>query len=111
MKCTAPTTDQCTDHCSLTTALFTAKIADPCSSLYRSPTTALFIAELSTKFCDNGFCVDLGYFGATQNLSGEDRFLLELEDWITAGQVSAGAGVEARGDWFGGKWKEVLVLV
>ena len=37
-----------------------------------------------------------------------DRLLLELEDWITAGQVSAGAGTEARGDWIRGKWKEVV---
>ena len=37
-----------------------------------------------------------------------DRLLLELEDWITGGQVSAGAGAEARGDWIRGKWKEVV---
>ena len=37
-----------------------------------------------------------------------DRLLLELEDWITGGQVSAGAGTEARGDWIRGKCKEVV---
>ena len=37
-----------------------------------------------------------------------DRLLLELDDWITGGQVSAGAGTEARGDWIRGKWKEVV---
>ena len=37
-----------------------------------------------------------------------DRLLLELDDWITAGQVSVGAGTEARGDWIRGKWKEVV---
>ena len=35
-----------------------------------------------------------------------DRLILELEDWITAGQVSAGAGAEARGDLISRKWKE-----
>ena len=39
-----------------------------------------------------------------------DRLLLELEDWITVGQVSAGAGAEARGDWIREKWKEVVEL-
>ena len=57
------------------------------------------------KYCDNGFRIDLGYFGhfrGTKFVGGGsqlDRLLLELEDWITAGQVSAGAGTEARGDW------------
>ena len=37
-----------------------------------------------------------------------DRLLLELDNWITAGLVSAGAGTEARGDWIRGKSKEVV---
>ena len=36
------------------------------------------------------------------------RFLLELEDWIPAGEVSAGARAEAGGDWIRGIWKEVV---
>ena len=69
--------------------------------------------DICTKYRDNGFCVDLGYFGHFRDRkivggrSQVDRLLLELEDWITAGQVSAGAGLEARGDWIRGKWKEV----
>ena len=56
------------------------------------------IAVISTKFCDDGFCVDLGYFGhfrGTKIVGGGsqvDRLLLELDDWITGGQVSAGEG-------------------
>ena len=37
-----------------------------------------------------------------------DRLFLELDDWITAGQVSAGAGTKARCDWIRGKWKELV---
>ena len=74
---------------------------------------AYFDLELSTKFCDDGFHVNLGYFGhfcGTTFLRGESqqyRFLLELEDWITAGLVSARAGAEATGGWIRGKWKVV----
>ena len=53
----------------------------------------------------------IGHFCGTKILGGGsqlDRLLLELDDWITAGQVSAGAGTEARGDWIRGKWKEVV---
>ena len=56
------------------------------------------------------FVLILGIFVA-QNLSGGsqlDRFLMELKDLITTGQVSLGAGEEARGDWISGKWKEVV---
>ena len=71
-------------------------------------------AELSTKFRDDGFFVNLGYFGhfhGTKFVWGGFqlyRFLLELEDWIPAGEVSAGAGAEAGGDWIRGIWKEVV---
>jgi hypothetical protein len=70
--------------------------------------------DIFTKYCDDGFSVDLGYFGhfcgtkIVEAGSQVDRLLLELDDWITAGQVSAGAGTEARGDWIRGKWKEVV---
>ena len=69
---------------------------------------------ISTKNCDNGLCVNLGYFGhfrGTKFVGGGsqlEKCLRELDDWITAGQVSAGAGTEARGDWIRGKWKEVV---
>ena len=71
-------------------------------------------ADICKKYHDDGFRVDLGYFGhfcGTKIVGGEsqvDRLLLELDNWITAGQVSAGAGTEARGDWIRGKWKEVV---
>ena len=71
-------------------------------------------ADICTKYRDNGFRVDLGYFGhfrGTKIVGGGsqvDRLLLELDDWVTVGQVSAGAGTEARGDWIHGKWKEVV---
>ena len=71
-------------------------------------------ADICTKYRDDGFRVDLGYFGhfrGTKIVGGGsqvDRLLLELDDWITGGQVSAGAGTEARGDWIRGKWKEVV---
>ena len=73
----------------------------------------LFLPDICMKYRDNGFRVDLGYFGhfrGTKFVGGGsrlDRLLLELEDWITAGQVSAGAGAEARGEWIRGngrKW-------
>ena len=72
-----------------------------------------FLPDICTKYCDDGFRVDLGYFGhfcGTKFVEGGsqlDRLLLELEDWITAGQVSVGAGAEARGGWIcgnGRKW-------
>ena len=53
----------------------------------------------------------IGHFRGTKIIGGGsqlDRLLLELDNWITAGQVSAGAGTEARGDWIHGKWKEVV---
>ena len=49
-----------------------------------------FQEERSKKICDNRFPIDLGYFdhfcGTKFVLGGSklDRFLLELEDWITA---------------------------
>ena len=58
--------------------------------------------DICTKYCDNGFCVDLGYFGHFRGMkfvgggSQLDRLLLELKAWITAGQVSAGAGADIR---------------
>ena len=70
--------------------------------------------DIRTKYRDNGFCVNLGYFGPFHGTkigvggSQVDRLLLELDNWITAGQVSVGAGTEARGDWIRGKWKEVV---
>ena len=79
-----------------------------------APTIIITTTELLTKYRDDGFRVDLGSFGhfhGTKSVGGGSelyRFLLELEDWITAGQVSAGAGAEARGDWIRGKWKEVV---
>ena len=72
----------------------------------------LSATDICTKYHDDGFCVDLGYFGhfrGTNFVGGGsqlDRLLLELEDWITARYVSAGAGAEARGDWIRGNgWK------
>ena len=68
-------------------------------------------ADICTKYRGDGFRVDLGYFRGTKIVGGGsqvDRLLLELDDWITVGQVSAGAGTEARGDWIHGKWKEVV---
>ena len=71
----------------------------------------------STKFRDDGFRVDLGYFGhfrgtkVVERGSQLYRFLLELEDWVRAVHESSGAGrlgAEARGDWIRGKWKEVV---
>ena len=59
-------------------------------------------AVISTKFCDDGFCVDLGYYGhfrGTKFVGGGSQ-LDRLEDWITAGQVSAGAGTEVFGHFF-----------
>ena len=70
--------------------------------------------DICKKYRDDGFRVDLGHFGhfrGTKIVGGRfqvDRPLLELEDWITAGQVSAGTGTEARGDWIRGKWMEVV---
>ena len=55
------------------------------------------------KFCDDGFLIDLGYFGHFRGTTfvwgGSQlfRFLLELEDWIPAGEMYAGAGAEAGG--------------
>ena len=49
--------------------------------------------DICTKYRDNGFRVDLGYFGhfrGTKIVGGGsqvDRLLLELEDWITAGSM------------------------
>ena len=48
--------------------------------------------DICTKYRDDGFCVDLGYFGhfrGTKIVGGGsqvDRLLLELDDWITAGK-------------------------
>ena len=53
---------------------------------------------LSTIFCDGRFCVDLGHitlFFVTNLVWGgskQDDSLLELEDWVRSGQISAGAG-------------------
>ena len=79
-----------------------------------------FQAERSKKNCDNGFPIDLGYFDhfcGTQFVWGGsrlERLILELEDWIPAGQVSAGAGTGAGagagGDWIRGKFKEVVLF-
>ena len=97
----------------------------PLQELEVSPRSGLYLlvelklvkrvsAELSTKFCDNGFFVDLGnlgHFCGTKFVWGGSqlyRFLLELEDWIPAGEVSAGAGAEAGSDWICGIWKEVV---
>ena len=75
------------------------------------------LAACSTKFRDDGFRVDLGYFGhfrgtkVVERGSQLYRFLLELEDWVRAVHESSGAGrlgAEARGDWIRGKWKEVV---
>ena len=50
---------------------------------------------ISTKNRDDGFRVDLGYFGhfrGTKFVGGGsqlEKCLRELDDWITAGQVSA----------------------
>ena len=60
------------------------------------------LAVISTKNRDDGFRVDLGYFGhfhGTKFIGGGsqlEKCLRKLDDWITAGQVSAGAGTEAR---------------
>ena len=74
------------------------------------------LADICTKYRDDGFRVDLGYFGhfrGTKIVGGGsqvDRLLLELDDWITGGQVSAGAGAEARGDRIRGNGRKWLSL-
>ena len=74
----------------------------------------LLRSYICTKYRDDGFRVDLSYFGhfcGTKFVEGGsqlDRLLLELEDWITAGQVSVGAGAETRGDWICGNGKKWL---
>ena len=74
------------------------------------------LSDISTKYRDDGFRVDLSYFGhfqGTKFIGGGSqlvRLLLELEDLITAGQVSAGAGAEARGDWIRGNGRKWLSL-
>ena len=71
-------------------------------------------SDICTEYCDNGFCFDLGYFGhfyGTKFVRGGyqlERLLLEVEDWITAGQVSVGAGAEARGDRIRGNGRKWL---
>ena len=72
------------------------------------------MSVISTKNRDDGLRVNLGYFGhfrGTKFVGGGSKLekcLRELDDWITAGQVSAGAGTKARGDWIRGKGKEVV---
>ena len=70
-------------------------------------------AVISTNICDNEFCVDFDrfcHFCGTHFCgrgSGLDRCLREMEDWITAGQVSVEVGAEAGRDWIREKWKQV----
>ena len=72
------------------------------------------LADICTKYRDDGFRVDLGYFGhfrGTKFVGGGsqlEKCLRELDDWITAGQVSAGAGAEARGDRIRGNGRKWL---
>ena len=90
-------------------------------------TSEVWGPALSTIILDDWFRADSSHFplyfvtNFVWGVSEQDEFFLELQDWVRAGQISAGAGrliyfnmsaaewqSKAWGDWILWNWKENL---